>query len=115
MHKYIICLLYTSFNLDFESLKAEAGPHYVQFIREMSVACRNKGLVLSVDNYVPSSYTAFYNRKEQGIVADYVLSLIHISRKQIERRFGISLVRVPLSVDAFSVDYETMQWFERIL
>ena len=37
------------------------------------------------------------------------------TRKQIERRFGISLVRVPLSVDAFSVDYETMQWFERIL
>ena len=34
------------------------------------------------------------------------------TRKQIERRFGISLVRVPLSVDAFSVDYETMQWFE---
>ena len=64
---------FDGFNLDFESLKAEAGPHYVQIIREMSVACRNKGLVLSVDNYVPSSYTAFYNRKEQGIVADYVI------------------------------------------
>ena len=64
---------FDGFNLDFESLKAEAGPHYVQFIREMSVACRNKGLVLSVDNYVPSSYTAFYNRREQGIVADYVI------------------------------------------
>ena len=37
------------------------------------------------------------------------------TRKQIERQFGISLVRVPLSVDAFSVDYKTMQWFERIL
>lgn len=64
---------FDGFNLDFESLKAEVGPHYVQFIREMSVACRNKGLVLSVDNYVPSSYTAFYNRREQGIVADYVI------------------------------------------
>ena len=64
---------FDGFNLDFESLKAEAGPHYVQFIREMSVACRNKGLVLSVDNYVPSSYTAFYNRRDQGIVADYVI------------------------------------------
>ena len=64
---------FDGFNLDFESLKAEAGPHYVQFIREMSVSCRQKGLVLSVDNYVPSPYTAFYNRKEQGIVADYVI------------------------------------------
>lgn len=60
-------------NLDFEGLKAEAGPHYVQFIRELSVACRQKGLVLSVDNYVPSAYTNFYNRKEQGTVADYVI------------------------------------------
>lgn len=64
---------FDGFNLDFESLKKEAGPHYVQFIRELSVACRNRGLVLSVDNYVPSSYTAFYNRKEQGAVADYVI------------------------------------------
>ena len=64
---------FDGFNLDFESLKAEAGPHYVQFIREMSVSCRQKGLVLSVDNYVPSPYSAFYNRREQGIVADYVI------------------------------------------
>lgn len=64
---------FDGFNLDFESLKAEAGPHYVQFIRELSVSCRQKGLVLSVDNYVPSAYTEFYNRREQGIVADYVI------------------------------------------
>ena len=68
---------FDGFNLDFESLKAEAGPHYVQFIREMSVSCRKKGLVLSVDNYVPSPYTAFYNRKEQGIVADYVIVMAY--------------------------------------
>lgn len=37
------------------------------------------------------------------------------TRRQIERRFGISLIRVPLSVDAFSVDYRTIQWFEEIL
>ena len=60
-------------NLDFEGLKAEAGPHYVQFIRELSVACRKKGLVLSVDNYVPAVYNRFYNQKEQGNVADYVI------------------------------------------
>lgn len=60
-------------NLDFESLREEAGVPYVQFIRELSVACRERGLILSVDNYVPSQYTSFYNRKEQGIVADYVI------------------------------------------
>lgn len=60
-------------NLDFESLKDTAGPHYIQFIRELSVACRREQLVLSVDNYVPASYNSFYNRKEQGTVADYVI------------------------------------------
>lgn len=60
-------------NLDFESLKESAGPHYIQFIRELSVSCRQKQIVLSVDNHVPASYNAFYNRKEQGIVADYVI------------------------------------------
>lgn len=60
-------------NLDIEGIKSSAGPHYVQFIRELSVDCRNHEIVLSVDSYVPSSYTAFYNRAEQGRVADYVV------------------------------------------
>ena len=60
-------------NLDIESISREAQPHYVQFIRELSVACRNNGLVLSVDDYVPSDYTRGYNRAEQGRVADYVI------------------------------------------
>ena len=59
-------------NVDFESLTEEEAPHFIQFIRELSVACRKNGLVLSVDNPVPQ-YTVFYDRKEQGIVADYVI------------------------------------------
>ena len=43
------------------------------FIRELSLRCRQNGLVLSVDNYVPKGYNMQYNRKEQGIVADYVI------------------------------------------
>ena len=60
-------------NLDFESLKTEAGVHYIEFIRELSVSCRKNGLVLSVDNYVPAFYNSFYDYKEQGVVADYVI------------------------------------------
>lgn len=60
-------------NLDFEGIKEEAGAHYIQFIRELSIPCRKKGIVLSVDNYVPAPGNQFYNRKEQGIVADYVI------------------------------------------
>ena len=60
-------------NLDFEGIKKEAGVHYIQFIRELSVSCRKEGIVLSVDNYVPYAGNEFYNRKEQGIVAEYVI------------------------------------------
>lgn len=60
-------------NLDIEGIKPSAGPHYVQFIRELSIECRKNGIILSVDNYVPTDYTSFYNRAEQGRVADYVI------------------------------------------
>ncbi|MEF9942184.1 MAG: glycosyl hydrolase family 18 protein [Lachnospiraceae bacterium] len=60
-------------NVDFENISKEAGEHYIQFIRELSVKCRKNGLVLSVDNYVPKGYTSHYHRKEQGIVADYLI------------------------------------------
>lgn len=59
-------------NVDFEALTEEEAPHFIQFIRELSVVCRANNLVLSVDNPVPQ-FTGFYNRKEQGIVADYVI------------------------------------------
>lgn len=60
-------------NVDFEQVSPETGSHYIQFIRELSVACHNNDLILSVDNYVPTAYTAFYDRKEQGRYADYVV------------------------------------------
>lgn len=61
-------------NLDFEALDGNAvGDAYIQFVRELAIKCSNNGIVLSVDNYVPTSYTAFYNRKEQANFADYVV------------------------------------------
>ena len=60
-------------NVDFENVSYDAGEPYVQFLRELSIQCRKEGIVLSVDNYVPREYTAHYNRKEQGTVADYVI------------------------------------------
>ena len=60
-------------NVDFESIPEDAADGYIQFIRELSVKCRKNGIVLSIDNPVPKPFTAHYNRKEQGIVADYVI------------------------------------------
>lgn len=60
-------------NVDFEQIAGEAGEDYIQFLRELSISCRKNQIVLSVDNYVPTGYTAHYDRKEQGVVADYVV------------------------------------------
>lgn len=60
-------------NVDFESLDPAVGDSYIQFIRELSLKCANNGIVLSVDNYPPTAYTAFYNRAEQAVFADYVI------------------------------------------
>lgn len=60
-------------NVDIEALPAEASAGYIEFIRELSIMCRRNHIILSVDNYVPMAYNQNYNRKEQGIVADYVI------------------------------------------
>lgn len=60
-------------NIDFEKVRSDSGVHFVQFLRELSVETGKRGVVLSVDNYVPTEYTAHYNRKEQGIVIDYFI------------------------------------------
>lgn len=60
-------------NVDFEGLGEESGPHFTQFLRELSIQCRLNQIVLSVDNYVPFQFNDFYNRQEQGVVADYVI------------------------------------------
>lgn len=60
-------------NIDFEQVDQKTGVHYVQFLRELSVACRRSGLVLSVDDYVPFHFNEHYRLDVQGEVADYVI------------------------------------------
>lgn len=60
-------------NIDFEKVTKECSDHYAQFIRELSIACRKGGLILSFDNYVPYNFNDYYRRDVQGKVADYVI------------------------------------------
>lgn len=60
-------------NVDFETLTEEEGPHFIQFLRELSIQCSKAQVVLSVDNPVPEEFTSHYDRKEQGNVVDYVI------------------------------------------
>lgn len=60
-------------NIDFEQVASQTGVHYVQFLRELSVACRQNNLVFSVDDYVPFHFNEHYRLDIQGQVADYVI------------------------------------------
>lgn len=60
-------------NIDFEGITVDCGEHYVQFLRELSVLCRKKGLILSTDNYVPFEFNNHYRLDVQGRVVDYVI------------------------------------------
>lgn len=64
-------------NIDFEYVKEDNGENFIQFLRELSIKCRNNNIVLSVDNYVPSAWSAFYNRQAQGEVADYIIVMAY--------------------------------------
>lgn len=64
---------YDGINIDFEKVSSDNGIHFVQFLRELSIECRNAGVVLSVDNYVPMPHSAHYDRAEQGAIVDYVI------------------------------------------
>lgn len=112
-------------NLDFETITEEQGPHYVQFIRELSVACRLKGLVFSIDNPVPMPYTKHYDRKEQGIVADYVIVMGYDEHHSGDTEAGSvaslefvkngildTLEEVPASKTINAIPFYTRVWIE---
>lgn len=59
-------------NIDFENVNNECSTHYLQFIRELSIATHKLNIILSVDNYVPT-YSKHYNRKEESVFCDYLI------------------------------------------
>ena len=66
-------------NIDFEriGLVDNLGDDFIEFIRELSIACRKAGKYLSVDNYAPYDYNACYHIEEQSVLCDYVVVLAY--------------------------------------
>lgn len=112
-------------NLDFELISADCGEHYVQFVRELSVKCRQNGLVFSVDNYVPQPYNSHYDLEEQGAVADYVMIMGYdehtdgsyqagsvASVGYLEDGITEALKMVPAEKLVAGIPFYTRLWFE---
>lgn len=64
-------------NIDFELIPKKLGRDYVQFMKELAVACRNAGIILSVDCYVPYSYNSYYDIEQLGENIDYVIIMCY--------------------------------------
>lgn len=112
-------------NLDFELVSTACGEHYIQFVRELSVRCRQNGLVFSVDNYVPQPYNTHYNLREQGVMADYVMIMCYdehtegsyeagsvASISYLDNGISDALQLVPAEKLVAGVPFFTRLWFE---
>ncbi|MDO4616362.1 MAG: glycosyl hydrolase family 18 protein [Lachnospiraceae bacterium] len=60
------------FNIDLETISEDQAPQFLQFLKELSLAAHAQGLVVSVDNFVPT-YTWYYRRGEQAKCVDYIV------------------------------------------
>lgn len=112
-------------NVDFEKISEECGEHYIQFIRELSVRCRQNQIILSVDNYSPKSYNAHYQIEEQGKVADYVIIMGYdehyagspesgpvASKNFVKEGIEATLKKVPKERTINAVPFYTRLWKE---
>lgn len=113
-------------NIDFEMLSLETGPHFIQFLRELSVKCRVNGLVLSSDTYVPSAHAAYYDWEAQGEVVDYVVIMAYdehyagsetagsvASYNYLTTAVDNILTMVPKEQVIMAVPFYTRLWTER--
>jgi spore germination protein YaaH len=67
-------------NMDIELTDAKlsrTGPHYVQFLRELSIACHKAGLSLSVDVPPPTESNKGFDIEELGYVCDYLVLMAY--------------------------------------
>lgn len=110
-------------NVDFETLSEDAGPHFLEFLRELSIECHKNGLVLSVDNPVPEDFTSHYDREEQGQVVDYVIIMGYdehyvgseeagsvASLPWVEQGVQDTLAEVPAERTILAIPFYTRLW-----
>ena len=112
-------------NLDLELVPPEAGWHFVQFVREISVESRINGLVLSTANYYPYEWRLFMNLSEQARVVDYVMLMGYDEHYVGSRNAGpvasfdfvregiqMSLQQVPADMLINGLPFFSRLWYE---
>lgn len=75
-------------NIDIESMAKGDGEYYVQFIREITPVLKEKGVVVSVDMYIPTPWTSHYNMEEVGKIVDYVIIMAYDEHYSTSKESG---------------------------
>lgn len=117
---------FDGWNIDFETLASKTGPHFIQFLKELSIRCREEGIILSVDNYIPAPYNEFYDLATQGKVVDYVIIMAydeHYSGSDtagsvasigfLKNAVNNTLAKVPKERVIMAVPFYTRLWMEQ--
>lgn len=115
-------------NVDFENVAKADGDYYVQFMKELTPYLKKQDLVVSVDMYVPSAWTAHYGREEVGEVVDYVMIMAYdehwstspdsgsvASIGFVERGITATLKEVPKEKTVLGLPFYTRRWTEELI
>ena len=111
-------------NVDFESVREESAPQYLQFLKELCAAAHQQNLIVSTDNFVPT-YTGYYKRAEQAKTVDYIIIMgydKHTASSEeagsvaslpfVEQGIADSLAEVPAEQVINAVPFYTRGWVE---
>ena len=75
-------------NIDFERVPQDYIEFYLQFLRELTPILRSNGIIVSVDTFVPSQWSLYYNRREIGRVVDYVCVMTYDEYTSASKKSG---------------------------
>ena len=64
-------------NIDIENVQADDSGEWVQFMRELYPKLKAEGLVVSVDVYMPSAWSKYYERGKISEVVDYFMVMAY--------------------------------------
>ncbi|MFV0520145.1 MAG: glycosyl hydrolase family 18 protein [Lachnospirales bacterium] len=84
------CTLYKldGINIDFEAVQATDSEYFIQFLRELYPYMKKSNLILSVDTFVPSAWSMYYNRKAIAESCDYIAVMTYDEHTGVSETTG---------------------------
>ena len=112
-------------NIDIENIQTDTSAVWVQFMRELYPQLKNEGIKVSVDVYMPSSWSGHYEREKVVKCCDYFIVMgydQHWSGSEeagsvselpwVEQGINTSLEEIPANKLVLGIPFYTRRWIE---